>query len=217
MRGSRSCCCLTRPRTARRRPCALCPRRSWSWWRLVALSAHSLRQQTLRRGIAERHLDGGRSASRRRALVVHVDAAAENSHHPRCRRAARRCCLSLSPKRGSTPTRWRRCRHRRGLRRSRTWRGCCRSRRLPCRCDRLRVCSIEPSSWPWNSRSSSPYSSPLKCSVGPSTQVPVATSRCGAGAGGAILFSNPLLMVFLRLSGSSRGWRILATQHSIPW
>src|SRR5436190_16691152 len=66
--------------------------------------------------------------------------------------------------------------------------------------DRLRVCSIEPSSWPWNSRSSSPYSSPLKCSVGPSTQVPVATSFCGAGAGGAILFSKPLLMVF---SGSA--------------
>src|SRR5436190_7190738 len=80
MRGWRSSCCLTRPRTARRRACALCPRTLSGYWRrrrLVALLAHSLRQQTLRRRVAERNLDGGRSASRRRALVIHVDAAAE--------------------------------------------------------------------------------------------------------------------------------------------
>src|SRR6185369_167504 len=63
--------------------------------------------------------------------------------------------------------------------------------------DKLRVCSIEPSSWPWNSRSSSPYSSPLKCSVGPSTQAwPLDGCGAAGGAGGASLFSNPLLMDF---------------------
>src|SRR5262245_29853481 len=57
-----------------------------------------------------------------------------------------------------------------------------------------RVCSIEPSSWPWNSRSSSPYSSPLKCRVGPRTQT-VPLDGAAAGGGGAFI-SGALLMGF---------------------
>src|ERR1043165_7932831 len=71
---------------------------------------------------------------------------------------------------------------------------------------RLRVCSMEPSSWPWNSRSSSPYSSPLKCSVGPSTQT-VPLDGAGAGGGGAFI-SGVLLMGFSasdRLGGAGGG------------
>src|SRR5689334_957996 len=68
-----------------------------------------------------------------------------------------------------------------------------------------RVCSIEPSSWPWNSRSSSPYSSPLKCRVGPRTQT-VPFARAGAGAGGAILASGMfLLMGFSASTGRAGG------------
>src|SRR5688572_2141157 len=66
-----------------------------------------------------------------------------------------------------------------------------------------RVCSIEPSSWPWNSRSSSPYSSPLKCRVGPRTQVPAGAA--GAGAGGAILASEKFLLMGFSASGRLGG------------
>src|SRR5687768_13755427 len=66
-----------------------------------------------------------------------------------------------------------------------------------------RVCSIEPSIWPWNSRSSSPYSSPLKCRVGPRMQVPV--GGAAAGAGGAILESEKFLLMGFSASGRLGG------------
>src|SRR4051812_24989727 len=78
--------------------------------------------------------------------------------------------------------------------------------------DRLRVCSIEPSSWPWNSRSSSPYSSPLKCRVGPSTQgAPWAGCGAAGGAGGANLLSPKFLLMDFSVSAGRAGGCLLGS------